>query len=94
MRVDVTDANGEVVLSVDASVDSDGVHRIPLGEDADGLQPGAYTVAVTLVAAGEGVTARPLSNGTVQGVRWGASGPVLVVGSEEVPLVNVLEVTN
>ena len=94
VRVDVTDANGEVVLSVDTAVDGDGVHRIPLGEDAADLPPGTYTVSVELVAAGEGVTARPLSNGTVQGVRWGASGPVLVVGSEEVPLVNVLEVTN
>ena len=56
--------------------------------------PGTYTVSVELVAAAEGVTARPLSNGTVQGVRWGASGPVLVVGSEEVhPAVGIVRLS-
>ena len=94
VRVNVTDTNGQVVLSVETAVDSDGVHRIPFGNAAQGVPAGPYTVAVELVAAQEGVTARPLSNGTVQGVRWGEAGPVLVVGSEEVPLVNVLEVTN
>lgn len=94
VRVSVTNGAGEVVLSLDAAVDGDGVHRIPLGEAAEGLPAGPYTVSVELVAAREGVTVRPLSNGTVQGVRWGESGPVLVVGSDEVPLVNVLEITN
>ena len=46
------------------------------------------------LGAEEGITVSPLSSGVVQGVRWGTLGPVLVVGSEEVPLVNVLEITS
>ncbi len=94
LQVSVQDASGQVVASTTTAVPGDGVHRVPLGEAAEDLEPGTYTVVVELVEAPEGVTARSLSSGIVQGVRWGDSGPVLVVGSEEISLSNVLQISN
>ncbi len=94
VRVSVQDAAGQVVFSTTAALDGDGVHRVALGEAAEDLAPGRYTVSVELLGGEEGVTTRALSSGVVQGVRWGQSGPVLVVGSDEVPLANVLQITN
>ena len=94
MSIDVTDASGNVVLTVTAAVTDEGIHRIDLGEQTEGLPPGHYTLSVELLEAAEGIEARPLASGVVQGVRWGELGPVLVVGSQEVPLSSVLEITN
>ena len=94
MKVDVLDADGDVVASINTAVAGEGVHRIDFGDATNGLPPGEYTLAASVLGAAEGVSVTALSSGVVQGVRWGTSGPVLVVGSQEVPLLNVLEVTS
>jgi len=94
LKVDLLDAQGDIVATLNTAVDGEGVHRIDLAEAANGLAPGQYTLSVETQAGGEGITVSALSSGVVQGVRWGTSGPVLVVGSNEVPLMNVLEITS
>ncbi len=94
LKVDLLDLSGDVVATLNTAVDGEGIHRIELAGAADGLPPGQYTLSVETMAGGEGITVSPLSSGVVQGVRWGTSGPVLVVGSDEIPLVNVLEITS
>ena len=94
IRVELVDAGGNVVVSLDTTVSGAGVHRIDLGPAADGLTAGAYTVSVQVLGVGADVQASPLSSGVVRGVRPGAAGPVLVVGTQEVQLSNVLEITN
>lgn len=93
VTVEITDAAGQVVLTTNATVTGDGIHRIDLGPASDGLEAGRYTLSVEVAGGAEGTTARPLSSGVVQGVRWGDDGPVLVVGDTEVPLSRVLEIT-
>jgi flagellar hook assembly protein FlgD len=83
-----------VVATLNTAVDGEGIHAIDLAEASNGLAPGQYTLSVETQAGGEGITVSALSSGVVQGVRWGTSGPVLVVGSTEVPLMNVLEITS
>lgn len=94
VRIDVRDASGQVVLSLSHSTAGAGVHAVPLGAAGAELPPGEYTVEVEVVGGVDDVTASPLAHGTVQGVRWGESGPVLVIGNREVPLVDILEITN
>ena len=93
VTVEVLDAAGNVVASANTTVTGDGIHRVDLGSASAGLPAGTYTLSVQLAGGAEGVTARPLASGTVQGVRWGDSGPALVVGDAEVPLSRVLEIT-
>lgn len=93
VRISLTDSAGDVVARFDHSVASEGVHRVDLGETAEGLDAGAYTISVEVLGAAEGVSASALASGVVQGVRWGDSGPVLVVGEREIPLVDILEIT-
>lgn len=94
VRIDVRDASGQIVLSLSDSTVGAGVHAVRLGAAGADLPPGDYTVEVEVVGGAEGVFASPLSHGVVQGVRWGESGPSLVIGNREVPLVDVLEITN
>jgi len=91
VRVRVFDASGAEVLTLDQSLTGEGVQSIDLGNA--GIAAGRYTVSVEILGGAEGVTARPLSSGVVTGIRWGDTGPVLVVGSEEISLADVLEVT-
>lgn len=93
VTVEILDASGSVVFTTNVAVTEDGLHRIDLGSASDDLDPGRYTLSVNVAGGAEGVTARPLSSGIVQGVRWGDDGPVLVVGDTEVPLSRVLEIT-
>lgn len=94
VRIDIRDASGEVVMTLTDSAPGAGVHSVGLGPAGADLPPGVYTVSVEVTGGAEGVLAGPLSHGTVQGVRWGETGPSLVVGNREVPLVDVLEITN
>ncbi len=88
----ITNEAGDVLLTLDVNVDSAGVHRIDLGQASEGLAAGHYTLSVT--GSAEEVTVRSLTTGVVSGVRWGVSGPLLVVDDQEVPLSHVLEITN
>ncbi|MEM7414297.1 MAG: flagellar hook capping FlgD N-terminal domain-containing protein [Gemmatimonadota bacterium] len=93
VRAQLLDESGEVVAQVDHSIAEEGVHRIDFGDAAEGLDSGTYTLSVEVLGAAEGISATALSSGVVRGVRWGDSGPVLVVGEREIPLVDVLEIT-
>lgn len=90
----VVDGGGQVVAEVDTTVSSEGVQRVNLGDATEGLPAGAYTVSVEVVSAADGVEARALGSGVVSGVRWGDSGPMLVVGDREVLLSDVLQISN
>lgn len=94
VRLGLVDATGQVVATMNTAVDAGGVHRIDVSSTFGAVPPGQYTLTTEALNAVAGVTVNPLSSGVVQGVRWGTSGPVLVVGSEEVPLANILEITS
>ena len=94
VRIDIRDASGQVVMTLTDSASGAGVHSVGLGAAGEDLPPGVYTVEVEVTDGAEGVVAGPLAHGTVQGVRWGETGPSLVIGNREVPLVDVLEITN
>jgi flagellar basal-body rod modification protein FlgD len=94
IRIDIVNTSGEVVASVDSTVGGAGIHRVELGSATQGLEPGHYTFRVEVLGDAEGVQLTPLMSGVVEGVRWGAMGPVVVVGGREVPLINILELSN
>jgi len=94
VRIDVRDASGEVVMSLNDFASGAGIHSVQLGAAGADLPPGDYTVTVEVTGEAEGVVVSPLAHGRVQGVRWGDAGPALVIGNREVPLVDVLEITN
>jgi flagellar basal-body rod modification protein FlgD len=94
LTVRVTDGSGTVVAEVGATVSTAGVNRVDLGDSTEGLPAGAYRVSVEVVSAADGVQAKALGSGVVTGVRWGDSGPMLVVGDREVMLSEVLQISN
>lgn len=94
LRINLLDSAGGVIATMDTAVAGAGTHALDVGDAFAGVPPGQYTLSVEALAGADGVTVSPLSSGVVQGVRWGTSGPVLVVGSQEVPLSNVLEITS
>jgi len=90
-RVDVLDESGNAVLSLRQAVPAGGVHRIDLGEAGAALPPGRYVVRVE----GEsGTSARPLTAQMVRGVRFDASGPVVLTEVGELRLSQVLQITH
>jgi len=91
VRLQLLDADGNVALSMETTVAEAGVHRVDLS-GVGALGEGTYTLSVQPL--GGDVQASPLSSGVVRGVRPGPTGPVLVVGDQEVQLSNVLEITN
>ena len=94
IRVDILDSSGQVVATVNTTVGGAGMHRVELGAATEELDPGHYTLRVQALGEVEGVQVTPLLSGVVEGVRWGATGPVVVVGGREVPLINILELSN
>jgi flagellar basal-body rod modification protein FlgD len=91
LTIRLTDGAGRIVQEIEADVSAGGVQRIALGGDVD-LPAGTYSVSVE--AQTEGLVVAALGGGVVSGVRWGESGPSLVIGDREVPLSEVLQITN
>lgn len=96
VTVNILDANGSVVrtLTIDGADAGDATLAWD-GKDTSGAQlpSGAYTVAATgLDAAGNSFICTPYIRGTVTGVNFAGTSPVLVVGGLEVPFTDLLGV--
>jgi flagellar basal-body rod modification protein FlgD len=94
VRIDIVDEFGEVVGSLNATVPDAGVHRIDLSGVGSGLAPGQYSMRLHALNDTQGSVLTPLLSGVVQGVRWGETGPVVVVGGKEISLAGILEITS
>lgn len=90
----VLDANGKVVASQDLGFVSGGRQSVTPGAEISELEPGVYTYEVEVLDdSGAKVPVQTFSTGRVDGVRYGASGPVLTVGPLEIPLNAIAEIT-
>jgi flagellar basal-body rod modification protein FlgD len=96
VSVNIIDAKGEVVRTLTGGVTAAGESTLAWdGKDASGTQlpSGAYSVAATgLDAAGNSFACSPLIRGTVEGINFAGSSPVMVIGGLEVPFSDLLGV--
>jgi len=95
--IEITDASGNLVRTI-AGVDaSAGAHSVDWDgtDDAGTRQPAAgYTFKVTAAAQdGSAVAASTMVQGLVDGVTYRDGGAYLLVGGQEVPLTDVVEVS-
>ncbi len=90
VTVNVLDAGGAIVRTIDAGGMSAGRQRL----DLEGLEAGTYTLEVAATGADGAVAATTYTSGQVEGVRWGSAGLVFVIGGQEIPFSSVLEITN
>lgn len=96
VTLEITDANGAVVRTIDLGAKSKGTSEVSWdGKDDEGnrLDPGTYRVKVTATdASGTAVGAGTRVRALVEGVRFVEGIGYLVVGGAEVPLSDVEEV--
>lgn len=86
------DVDGREVGSHALGFLGEGRHSFDL-EAGEGVPKGAYSYRVEVKdAAGEPVPAQSLATVRVDGVRYGAAGPILVAGPYEIPLSAIVEV--
>jgi flagellar basal-body rod modification protein FlgD len=86
------DADGREVGSRALGFMSDGRHTIDLAS-GDGVPAGAHSYRFEVKdAAGESVPSQTLATMRVDGIRYGAAGPILVAGAYEIPLAAIVEV--
>jgi flagellar basal-body rod modification protein FlgD len=91
--VRVYDASGREVGSRELGAVPGGRQTVELGDAASKLPPGNYTYKVEVTAAGGGaVPVQTYTVGTIDGVRYGQAGPVLLSGGIEIPLQYVVAV--
>lgn len=91
----IHDDAGRVVAQRDLGALRSGVQSFNLDVAAENLPAGVYRYSVEVVASGGGtVPVQTYARGRVDGIRQGPNGPVLLSGGMEIPLVNVIEVTN
>ena len=87
------DADGTEVGSRLVGTIGGGRQEIELGDLASGLEPGRYRYELTVTdAAGEPVNVQTFMRVVVEGLRYGAHGPMLVSGDLEIPLADVVEI--
>lgn len=87
------DADGTEVGSRLVGTIGGGRQEIELGDLASGLEPGRYRYELTVTdAAGEPVNVQTFMRVVVEGLRYGAQGPMLVSGDLEIPLADVVEI--
>lgn len=88
------DADGQELGSRPLGFLSAGRHSLELGS-ADAIPAGAYSYRFEAVdAAGEFVPSQSLVTMRVDGIRYGAAGPILVAGAYEIPLSAIVEVVS
>lgn len=96
VSVNIMDANGNIVRSLTGGVTAAGESTIAWdGKDANGTQlpAGAYSVAVTGTdVAGNTFACSPFIRGTVEGINFAGSSPLMVIGGLEVPFSDLLRV--
>jgi flagellar basal-body rod modification protein FlgD len=91
--LEVLDEGGNVVGSRPLGVVGGGKQSASLGGAAAGLAPGAYRYAVKVTdSRGEAVAVQTLVSGTVDGVRYDASGAVLTAGPLAIEVGKVVQV--
>lgn len=89
----IYDAEGKEVGKRDLGVIDGGRKTVDVGSAADGLEPGQYTFGVEVVdSSGEQVATQPFTRGRVDGIRYGADGPVLTSGTLTIPFGAILEI--
>lgn len=89
------DAEGREVKLVDLGHLGGGRQAIDLAGAIEGLPDGAYTFAVEVLdASGQPIGAEPITTLRVDGVRYGAEGPVLTAGDVVVPVGRVVGVVD
>ena len=87
------DADGKKVGSRDVGTIGGGRQQIELGKAAEGLEPGQYRYELTVKdEAGEPVQVQTFSRVAIDGLRYGPQGPMLIAGSLEFPLADVVEI--
>jgi flagellar basal-body rod modification protein FlgD len=86
-------ADGGVVGSRPLVHVGGGTQSVELGSAADGLAAGTYTYAVRVKDdAGNDVTTQTYSTGRVDGIHYGATGPVLTSGDLEIPFGSIVQI--
>jgi flagellar basal-body rod modification protein FlgD len=97
LRVDIFDASGRLVKTLTQGTTAAGDGRITWDGTSSShalLPTGAYRYAVTGVdASGTAFPAGTLVSGTVDGIRFDAGAPVVLVGGVEIPFSQVKSVT-
>ena len=91
--LDILNEKGDVVGSRPLGFVGGGKQGATLGAAAAGLEPGAYRYAVKVTdSKGEAVAVQTLVSGTVDGVRYDASGAVLTAGPLAIEVGKVVQV--
>jgi flagellar basal-body rod modification protein FlgD len=91
--VTLYDADGLEVGSLDLGAIGGGRQEIPLDSVTSGLPAGRYTYELTVTnSQGDAVDVQTFMRARVDGVRYGANGPVLFSGTEEISLADVVEI--
>jgi flagellar basal-body rod modification protein FlgD len=92
-NLDIFDESGGQVGRIPLAFDEAGRMEVELPDRIQNLEPGRYTYSVELQDVnGEEVEVQTFSRMSIQGVRYGQGGPVLISGDLEIPLSNVVEV--
>ena len=87
------DANGREVGSYSVGPIGGGRQEIELAEIGQGLVPGQYRYELTVTdVSGDPVEVQTFTRTRIDGVRYGPAGPLLVSGSLEIPLADVVEI--
>ena len=87
------DDNGTKVGSYEVGPVGGGRQEIEIGEIGQGLVPGRYRYELTVTGSeGEPVKVQTFTRTRIDGVRYGSAGPLLVSGTLEIPLANIVEV--
>ena len=87
------DADGVVVGSREVGPVSAGRQDIELGDAAVGLDPGDYRYELVVYDAdGVPLEVQTFTRARIDGLRYGPQGPLLIAGTLEIPLSNVVEI--
>jgi flagellar basal-body rod modification protein FlgD len=96
VSVNILNINGEVVRTLNGGVTAAGESTLAWdGKDANGTQlpAGIYSVAVTGVdAAGNTFAGSPFVRGTVEGINFSGSSPLMNIAGLEIPFSDLLRV--
>lgn len=96
VSVNIMNANGEVVRTLSGGVTAAGESTLAWdGKDANGTQlsTGIYSVAVAGVdAAGNTFAGSPFVRGTVEGINFSGSSPLMNIAGLEIPFSDLLRV--
>ena len=87
------DASGVLVGSRDVGPVSGGRQDIELGDAAAGLDPGDYRYELVVRGAdGGALEVQTFTRAQIDGLRYSPQGPLLIAGTLEIPLSNIVEI--